>query len=103
MKDCRTGSNKSGVLAMSDAPGREIQYCSHRCLIQNLFHVTPEVEAKGLRYGKRGGQETDPLRPIHHPGYVAWRWLYTAIEKCAGTPIKHKPALLVNSGWYSPQ
>ncbi|GBL94262.1 hypothetical protein AVEN_16789-1 [Araneus ventricosus] len=36
--------------------------------------------------GERGGQGTCPQPPTYLLGYVASRWLRTAIEKCAGAP-----------------
>jgi hypothetical protein len=36
--------------------------------IQRLPHTPPEIEIGGSKVGERGGQENDPLCPIHGCG-----------------------------------
>ncbi|GFV62140.1 hypothetical protein TNCV_4109431 [Trichonephila clavipes] len=50
------------------------------------FRWRQKKKSKGLRFRKRGGETTCLPLPIHLPGCVAWRWLHTAIQKCAVAP-----------------
>ncbi|GFU64466.1 endothelin-converting enzyme 1 [Trichonephila clavipes] len=60
-------------------------------LLELLKKVAPE-EIKGFRSRKYGSQGIGPPCSILFLGYVAWRWLRTAIEKRPGPPscVSHK-------------
>ncbi|GFV34258.1 hypothetical protein TNCV_991791 [Trichonephila clavipes] len=73
---------------------RAVRLCSLVASISYTrdFRLPQKKKYKRLRSGKLGGQASGPPRSIHLPGYVAWRWLRTTTEKCAGAPSRMKPA-----------
>ncbi|GFU70408.1 hypothetical protein TNCV_3442251 [Trichonephila clavipes] len=77
MKDCRTRSNKSGVLTMSFKATtihavRSSTVGPPRHLIHKQFEGVPEEKVPGIESGKRGYQVIGSLRPIHFPEKAAW-------------------------------
>ncbi|GFS98590.1 hypothetical protein TNCV_2987221 [Trichonephila clavipes] len=50
------------------------------------FKWPKKKKSKRSRSEERGGQATCPTRRIHLLGYIAWKWSWTAIEKCFGAP-----------------
>ncbi|GFU79505.1 hypothetical protein TNCV_2915651 [Trichonephila clavipes] len=51
------------------------------------LRVAQKKKSEGLRFGENEDQAIDLPCSIYHRGYVAWRWLRTAIEKCAGATL----------------
>ncbi|GFV72506.1 hypothetical protein TNCV_2763711 [Trichonephila clavipes] len=84
MKDCQKNLNKSGVLAMP-ADATPIRYVISSPAATSISHTRDfkwlrKKKSKGLISGEYGSQTKGPLCPIFLLGYVAWRWLRTAME-----------------------
>ncbi|GFT62081.1 hypothetical protein TNCV_3812401 [Trichonephila clavipes] len=89
-KDCRTDSNKSGVLAMS-AEVMMIRAVRSSAVATGVSHTsdfrwTQKKKFKGLRSGECGIYTISLPYPGYLPVYEVRMWEFTAIEKCSGAP-----------------